>query len=337
MPHASITMTSSITRKAFLRYGAAAAGVALSPMLRAAPVYPDRPVKLVVPFSAGGTTDVVARIVAQRWEQHLGQPIVIDNKPGAGGNIGADFVAKAQGDGYTLLYGTVSNFALNIGLYKKLPFSPLTDLAPVGMVVQVPIVLVVSPSLGVKDFAGFIQLLKNNPGKYSYGSAGNGSSAHIACHLLLKLTGTQAEHIPYKGNAQAINDIIAGNIAFGVSSVPAAAELIAAGKLVPVAAIASKRLTAFPQLPTTEELGLKNYDAYAWNAVAAPAKTPQAVLDRLNSSLNKALQEPDLKSKLELQGVVPLSGYSRQATAGYFKSEADKWIPIVRASGAQVD
>ncbi|WCM91870.1 tripartite tricarboxylate transporter substrate binding protein [Acidovorax sp. NCPPB 2350] len=324
-------------RKTFLRYGAAAAGAALSPVLRAAPAYPDRPVKLVVPFSAGGTTDVVARLVAQRWEKHLGQPIVIDNKPGAGGNIGADSVAKAPGDGYTLLYGTVSNFALNIGLYKKLPLSPLTDLAPIGMVVQVPIVLVISPSMGVKDFAGFIQLLKNNPGKYSYGSAGNGSSAHIACHLLLRQTGTQAEHIPYKGNQQAVNDIMAGSIAFGVSSVPAAAELIAAGKLVPIAAIATKRLTAFPQLPTTAELGLKNYDAYAWNAVAAPAKTPPTILDQLNSSLNKALQEPDLSGRLELQGVVPLPGYSRKATGDYFKAEADKWIPIVRSSGAQVD
>jgi len=330
-------MRTTMDRKTFLRYSAAVAGVALSPASRAAPSYPGHPIKLVVPFSAGGTTDVVARLVAQRWEKHLGQPIIIDNKPGAGGNVGADAVAKAAADGYTLLYGTVSNFALNIGLYKRLPFSPLTDLAPVGMVVQVPIVLVVSPALGVKDFAGFIQLLKDNPGKYSYGSAGNGSSAHIACHLLLKQTGTQAEHIPYRGNQPAINDIMAGNIAFGVSSVPSAAELIAAGKLVPVAAIATKRLSAFPQLPTTAELGLKNYDAYAWNAVAAPAKVPAAVLDLLNSSLNKTLQESDLKGKLEMQGVVPLPGYTRKATSDYFKAEAEKWIPVVRNSGAQVD
>lgn len=326
-----------VNRKQFLQLATAAAGVLATPILRAAPRYPDRPVKLIVPFSAGGTTDVVARIVAQAWETELGAAVVIDNKPGAGGNIGAEQVSKAPKDGYTLLYGTVSNFALNIGLYKKLPYAPLTDLAPVGMVVQVPIVLVVSPKLGVKDFDSFAKLLKANPGKFNYGSAGNGSSAHIACHLLLQRIGAQAEHIPYKGNNNAVLDTIAGNIAFTVSSVPASEELIRNGQLIPVAAISSKRLDAFPNLPTTAELGLKNYEAYGWNAIAAPAGTPVTVLETLSQSLRATLASPGLNTKLQKQGVVPLANYSREQTAAYFKAEVDRWVPVVRGSGASVD
>ena len=330
-------MKPSLTRKDFLRAATAALGAVALPATRAAAKFPERPLKLVVPFSAGGTADVLARVVAQHWSPQLGQSIVIENKGGAGGNLGAELVAKAPADGYTLLYGSVSNFAMNLGLYKKLPYAPLTDFAPVGMVLQIPIVLVASPALGVKDFEGFIKLLKAHPGKYNYGSAGNGSSAHIACHLLLRQTGTEAVHVPYKGNAAALQDIMAGSVALGVASVTAAEALVRAGKLQALAAISTTRLPAFAQLPTTRELGLKDYDAYSWNAIAAPAGTPVPVLDTLNQTLRQALRGNELRAALDKQGVVPLPDYTREATAAYFKAQVDKWVPIVRASGAQVD
>ena len=325
-----------LSRKDFLKL-CTGAGVSLAaPAIRAQGAYPSHPIHLVVPFEAGGTTDVLARLLVSGWAGSLGGNIIIDNKPGASGNIGTNYVAHAAKNGETLLYGTISTFVLNAGLYKKLPFDPIKDFSFAGMVVQIPIVLVVSPQLGVHDFQGFVKLLKDHPGKYNFGSAGVGSSAHIACQLLLEMTGTQAVHVPYKGNIGALNAIISGDVAFGVSSIPSAEQLVKNGKLQALAAISAQRLAQFPDLPTTDELGLKGYDAYAWNAVAAPAGTPEPVMEKLNATLHQALQSPSLAQKLRNAGVVPLPDYTRVQTLDYVKRELAKWIPIVRKSGASL-
>lgn len=299
--------------------------------------WPTAPVKLVVPFPAGGNTDLIARILAKTMAADLNQPVVIENKAGAGGNIGVDSVAKAAPDGYTLAYSTLSTHALNVGLYKKLPFDPLQDLAPIALTVEVPLVLVVPASSGIKTLPELLKLLAAQPGKLSYGSAGNGTSSHIACHLLTRMAGVQAQHIPYKGTAPAMTDLIAGTIQFGMDAPSVVNPLIKAGRLNALAVAVPRRMQTLPNVPTFDEAGLTGYRAYSWNAVWAPAATPTAVLDRMHAAVSKAMADPGNLKQIEDAGVVPYPAMSRSQVQQFMKSEYDTWVPLVRSVKVTLD
>nr|WP_315594495.1 tripartite tricarboxylate transporter substrate binding protein [uncultured Cupriavidus sp.] len=324
------------TRRTILKAALAASSLpalqAVSGIARAAQ-YPDRPIRLVAPFSAGGVTDLVTRIVAQQLNGILKTSVVVDNRPGAGGNIGSTFVAKSDADGYTLLAGSLSTYALNAGMTDRLGHNPLTDLVPVALTAMIPIVLVVPPSLGVKDLKGLIALLKANPNKYNYGSAGNGTSAHIALHMFLQRTGTQATHVPYKGTSQALIDLLAGTVSMAVASPSVVQGYVREGKLIAIAAVAPSRLKAMPEVPTMAEAGLPNFDVYSWNCIFAPAKTPPAILDQLHDAVEKAVSTPAVRATLEKEGTIPMIGYSRAATDKYVRDEYARWVPYVKKLG----
>ena len=323
------------SRRALLKSAAAAT---LAPWAAQANTpWPTGPVKLVVPFPAGGNTDLIARILAKTMAADLNQSVVIENKAGAGGNIGVDSVAKAAPDGYTLAYSTLSTHALNVGLYKKLPFDPIKDLAPVALTVEVPLVLVVPASSGIKTLPELLKQLSSQPGKLSYGSAGNGTSSHIACHLFTRMANVEAQHIPYKGTAPAMTDLIAGIIQFGMDAPSVVTPLIKAGRLNALAVAVPKRMQALPNVPTFDEAGLTGYRAYSWNAVWAPAATPTAVLDRLHGAVTKAMADPGNLKQIEDAGVVPYPAMSRSQVQQFMKSEYDTWVPLVRSIKVTLD
>jgi len=323
-------------RRQFLRLLAGSTVAAAAPLLYAQE-WPAKPIKLVVPFPPGGNTDVIARMIAPKLQSALGQPVVVENRPGAGGNLGSDAVAKSPPDGYTLLASTLSTYALNVGLYSRLPYDPQKDLAPVALTVQVPLIVVVHPSLGVKDLAGLVRLLRDNPGKYDYGSAGNGTSGHIACYLFTQMIGAKVEHIPYKGTAPVLTDMLGGRLTFTMDAPSVLAQHIRTGALVPLAIALPQRLSLLPEIPTFAEAGLKGYDAYSWNAVWAPAGTPAPLQDKLNATINAIIAEPSMREQLDKAGSPPFLGYRRDAVQQFMQAEFEKWVPIVRASGARVD
>lgn len=298
-----------------------------------------QPIRIVVPFAAGGVTDIVTRQVAEQMARQLpGATFVVENKPGAGGNLGATQVAKSDPDGYTLLAGTLSTYALNAALYERLGHDPQKDLALVGLTALVPIVLVVNPALGVEDLKGFIALLKANPDKYNYGSAGNGTSSHIALHLLLSMTGTKATHVAYRGTAPALNDLLGNTVQFAVASPSVIQSFIANRKLIALAAVSPTRLRSLPQVPTMAEAGLKDFDAYSWNGLFAPAATPRPIIDRLHRATVQALSDATLAAKLEEQGTLPMTAYAEIASAeNYVKSEYARWVPYVKRLGIKAD
>ena len=293
--------------------------------------WPRQSIRMVVPFPPGGNTDLVARILAKSMAADLGQSVVIDNRGGAGGNIGVDNVVKAAPDGHTLAYSTLSTYALNVGLYKSLPFDPLKDLAPVAMTVEVPLVLVVPASSGIRTLAELLAQLKSQPGKFSYGSAGSGTSSHIACHLFSRMADVDVQHIPYKGTGPAMTDLIAGLLAFGMDAPSVVAPLVQAGRLNAIAVAVPKRMRALPQVPTFDEAGLKDFLAYSWNAVWAPAGTPADVLDRINASVNKAMADPVNAKQIDDAGVVAYPRMSRAEVDRFMRKEYETWVPLVRA------
>lgn len=318
--------------KAALASGLIPAQCLLPTFARAAD-YPNRPIRLVAPYAPGGVNDIVTRIVSQHLNAELKGSVVVENRPGAGGNIGATFVAKAPPDGYTLLAGSLSTYALNAGLSGNLGHDPLTDLAPVALTATIPFVLMVPPSLGVKDLKSLIALLKANPGKYNYGSAGNGTSAHVALHMFLQRTGTQATHVPYKGTSQVLIDLLAGTVSMAVASPSVVQAYVKDGKLIPIAAVSPTRLKAMPDVPTMAEAGLPNFDIYSWNCIFAPAKTPPAILDQIHAAIQRVISTPSVRAMLEREGILPVSGYSRAATEKYVREEYNRWVPYVRKLG----
>lgn len=309
----------------------------LGPRAGRAQAWPTRPIKVVVPFPPGGFSDIVTREVLARAKDHIDATFVIENKPGAGGNLGASAVAAAAPDGYTLVHGSLSTYALNAALYDKLGHDPQRDLVPVALTAMVPLVIVASPQLGVADLQAFVALLKASPGKYSYGSAGQGTASHIALHLLVEKTATKAEHILYKGTGAMLHDLLAGTVHFAAASPAVIKELVQARKLVALAAVSPARLRALPQVPTAAEAGLKDYEAYSWGCLFAPAATPPAVLDRLHTAIEKALNDPALKTRFEEQGSVPMTGYTRAAVGDYIRQEYARWVPYVKRMGLKVD
>ena len=322
----------------------AAAALPLVPtFVRAQSTWPAKPVRIVVPFAAGGTTDILARAIAPELQRAFGQPFVVDNKPGAGGNNGAAEVAKSAPDGYTLLMGTVGTHAINPALYPKMPYDHQKDFVPVTLVAGVPNVLVVNPALaqrmGINDVAGLVKALKANPGRLNMASSGNGTSIHLAGELFKAMTGTFMVHIPYRGSGPALIDLMGGNMDVMFDNLPSAMPHIKAGKLKALAVTSGQRSGALPDLPTVAEAGgptLKGYEASSWFGLLAPAGTPADIVSRVQAETAKALATPALKERLLSQGAIP-SGNTPAEFAKFIDAETRKWAPVVKASGAKVD
>lgn len=335
------SQTTSLSRRALVKAATLAplaplGGLSLSSAHAASP-WPTQAVRVIVPFPSGGNTDLVGRIVAKSMADDLGQAVIIDNRAGAGGNIGVEAVTRAAADGYTLAYSTLSTYALNVGLYSKLPYDPLKDLAPIALTVEVPLVLVVPASSGIKTLAELLQRLKAQPGHYNYASAGNGTSSHIACHLFTKMAGVDVQHIPYRGTGPAMTDLMAGTVAFAMDAPSVVNPLVKSGRLNAIAVAVPKRMSGLPDVPTFDEAGLKGFRAYSWNAFWAPANTPAAVLDRLNASVNKAMADPANARQIEASGVVAYPAMNRAKVAEFMKKEYDTWVPLVRSMKVQLD
>jgi len=327
----------------YRRAAAAAAAVFTSLMIANLPTqaqdnYPSRPIRMIVPFSAGGPTDIVGRVMGAKMGEVLGQQFVIDNRTGAGGNIGAEAVAKATPDGYTILMATVSTNAINPGLYTHLAYDPVNGFTPLGRVGVTPTLLLVNPSMPVKDVKSLIALLKANPGKYTYGSSGLGSILHLCGEeFKSKAGGLDVVHVPYKGSAPMDTDLMGGQIAMAFDATPTAMPLAQSGKVHALAAGMAQRLAAMPDLPTLQEEGLQGFECYTWNALLAPAGTPKPVVDKLNAAINKALADPAVSGALEKAGINPTPGSTPQSSAEFVKAELAKWAPIIKASGAHID
>ncbi|AGW92674.1 MULTISPECIES: Bug family tripartite tricarboxylate transporter substrate binding protein [Cupriavidus] len=298
--------------------------------------YPTKPITMIVPFSAGGTTDILARIVGLQLGKALGQPVVIDNRPGAGGNIGASLAAKAPGDGYTLFMGTIGTHAINQSLYSKLPYDPVKDFAPITRVAMVPNLVVVNPKVPVNNVKELIAYVKANPDKLSYGSSGSGSSMHLSGELFNSMTGLHIQHIPYKGSAPAVNDLLGNQIGLMFDNMPSSYPHVKAGKLRAIAVTSAKRSPALPNVPTVAESGVTGYEATSWFALYATAGTPQPIIDRLNAEVVKILAMPEVKKQMADQGAEPNPEKPAQLAA-FMKSETAKWSKVVKASGATVD
>ena len=323
-----------------------ACGALVAPgLLFAQTGWPAKPVRIVVPFSAGGTTDILARALAPELSKAFGQPFIIDNKPGAGGNLGADNVAKSPPDGYTLLMGTVGTHGINQSLYPKMPYDPIKDFAPITLVAGVPNVLVMNPAkaqaLGINDVADLIRYAKANPGKLNMASSGNGTSIHLSGELFKTLTGTYMVHFPYRGSGPALMDLIGGSMDLMFDNLPSSLPQIKAGKLKALAVTSAQRSAALPELPTLAEAApagsrLKDYEASSWFGLLAPAGTPPDIVNRLQQESAKALNAPALKERLLAQGAIT-SGMPPAEFAKYIAAETKKWEGVVKASGATVD
>jgi tripartite-type tricarboxylate transporter receptor subunit TctC len=299
--------------------------------------YPNRPVRLIVPFVAGGTTDIFARLVGERLAQSLGQQFIIDNRGGAGGNIGADAVAKADPDGYTLVMGTVGTHAINASLYAKMPYDPLTDFAPVAYVAGVPNLMVVNPkNVKATTVQDFIAEAKASPRKLSMASSGNGTSIHLSGELFKQMAGVDMPHVPYRGSGPAINDLVGGQVDVMFDNLPSSIEQVRAGNLRAIAVTSAQRSPAIPDKPTLAESGLPGFEATSWFAMFAPKGTPTEITAKLNQEVRKALEDPSVAKRFaDLGGEIrPMSPDELMA---YVRSEREKWAKVVTASGAKVD
>jgi len=315
------------------------AGVALALLgigVQAADDYPSKPIKMVVPFPPGGTTDILARIVGQELSKAWGQQVVIENRAGAGGNIGSDIVAKAAPDGYTLLMGTVGTHGINMSLYKKMPYDAVKDFQPITVVAAVPNILVVHPSVPVHSVKELIDYAKKNPGKLSFASSGNGTSIHLSGELFKTLTGVQMTHVPYKGSAPAITDLLGGQVHLMFDNMPSAFPHVQAGKLRALAVTTAQRAAAAPDLPTIAEAGVPGYEATSWFGVLAPAGVPRPIVDKLYREIARILKDPQVSKEMRARGAEPV-GNTPDEFAAYIKAEIEKWRKVVAASGAQVD
>jgi tripartite-type tricarboxylate transporter receptor subunit TctC len=306
------------------------------PSLAAAQAYPNRPVKLVVPFPPGGSLDFTGRLIAQRLSEMWGQSVVVDNKPGAGGNIGADFVAKSAPDGYTILMGALSTHAVNPSLYAKMPYDAVKDFAPITLIATTPNVLVVNANSPVNNVKEFIAYTKANPGKLSFGSGSIGSGGHLAGELYKVETGTDAVHVPFKGGAPATQALLAGDTQFMFDNLANAMAQVKAGKLKALAVTTARRSPLVPDLPTMAEAGLPGFDISTWYGLFAPAGTPPTVIAKWNADVAKILTTPDVRAKLMADGAEPAPDTPEQF-AQMIARELAKYARIIKASGAKVD
>ena len=297
--------------------------------------WPTRPIRMVVPYPPGGPTDIVARVVGQKLSERLGQTVVVDNRPGAGGNIGADAVAKAAPDGYTMLVATTAH-AINITLFSKPGYNTRTDFAPVSMLTSGPLVLVTAPSTPAGSVAELVAMARANPGKVTFASSGNGQSTHLAAELFDSMAGVRMTHVPYKGSAPALTDVMAGQATVMFDTMLSAMPFVRDGKLRALAITGATRSPAAPDVPTMAQAGLPGYEATAWNALLVPAGTPAAVQSRLSEALKAVLNQDDVRARFASQGFA--ATWTSPADTGQFIArEIDKWGKVVKASGATID
>lgn len=302
---------------------------------QAAPGYPDKPVSVVVPFAPGGNTDIVARMIGTGLAKRLDANIVVENKAGAGGNIGAAAVARARPDGYTVLYSTASTFAINPHIYANLPFDPVKAFQPLAVTIQVPVVLVVSADSGIKSLKELMAHVKANPDTASYGSNGNGTSSHIACHVLAQKMGVpKLLHVPYKQGPQVLTDLAGGQLTFAFDAWSVLGPQVKAGRLVALAVSGTERLKAAPGIPTVGEVLETDYDIVTWNAFCLPSGVPAEIVATLRAAVQGAMEEPAIRSRLEGEGVPPYAPMSPAELDAFFKREYEKWGALVRLVGA---
>ncbi len=303
---------------------------------QAQPAFPSRPLSIIVPFAAGGATDILARIVGQALSTEIGQSVIIENRPGAGGNIGGQLAAKANPDGHTLFMGAVGTHAINPSLYKKMPYDPIKDLAPLTRVANVPNLLVANPQQPFKTVQELIAYAKANPGKVNFGSSGNGTSIHLSGEMFSHMAKADIVHVPYKGSAPAMNDLLGNQIAIMFDNMPSALQYVRAGKLNALGVTSAKRSPELPNVPTIAEAGVPGYEASSWFGLFVPAATPAPVQAKLHAALVKVLAQPDVKKRMADQGAEVVSEKPEQFAA-FIQAESRKWGQVVRASGATLD
>ncbi len=308
----------------------------LSSAARAQSAWPNKPIRYIVPFAPGGTTDILARVVGEKLALALGQPVVIDNKPGQGGSAGAAELARAAPDGYTIGGGTISSHAINATLYDKLPYDPVTSFAPITLYATQPNVLLLHPSVPATSVREFIALLKANPEKYSFGSAGNGTSQHISGELFKTLAGVRMQHIPYRGSGQMLPELLGGTLPVAFDNIASAIPHVKAGKLRALAVTTAQRSSVAPDVPTLAESGLAGYEISSWQAVFAPAGTPGAIVERLYSEIARILKTPDISKRLSELGL-DLSGMPPAELAALVKADVPRLGKVVRESGAKAE
>lgn len=324
---------------AAVRLGAALLALAAvaSPVHAAGPDgYPDKPLRLVVPFPAGGGADSLARLIMPGVARALGQPIVIENKAGAGGNVGAEIVARATPDGYTLLYGTNGTHAINPSLYRSLPFDPAKGFVPVSRMTEIAAMLIVNPQLPVASAAELIAYARAHPGKLNFASAGNGTTSHLAGEMFRTQAGIDVVHVPYRGGAPAMTDLIGGQVQIMIEVMPNAYPQVQAGRVRGLAVTTAARFPGAPAIPTLAEAALPGFEASAWDGIFVPAGTPPAIVERLNAAIRQALADPELVAALRARGAEPVLG-TPESFARFIAASAERWAQAVRASGAKID
>ncbi|KAA3515801.1 MULTISPECIES: Bug family tripartite tricarboxylate transporter substrate binding protein [Agrobacterium] len=322
-------------RRAALALAASAATFLAIGASAQAQSFPDRTITLVVPFAAGGSTDVVARVIAQKMGDELGQQIVVENVAGAGGNLGADRVARAEPDGYTVLMGTVATHALNPLILKTKPYDPEKDFAPISLLVVVPNVLVVNPQLPVNTVAELVALLKAEPDKYAYASSGNGTPLHLSGELFKAMTGVSMQHVPYKGSGPALNDLLGNQVSIMFDNLPSSSGHVKSGTLKALGVTTAERATSFPDVPTIAET-VPGYETYTWNALFAPAGTPPEAIDKLNAAAKKALADPSVAARMA-DFSAKIVGSTPDELKTHVAQEIAKWGPVVKDANVQMD
>jgi tripartite-type tricarboxylate transporter receptor subunit TctC len=300
----------------------------------AAQTWPAKPVRLIVPFSPGGSTDITARILAQKLTDAWRQQVIVDNRAGAGGNIGAEAVARAAPDGYTLLLATTGVMSINMYLYRSLAYDAARDLAPVTQIGALPLILVVHPSLPAKSVKELIAIAKAKPGALTYASSGVGGATHMTAELFRMMAGVDIVHVPYKGSGQALVDLVSGQVVVAFDQIVSSMPHVEAGKLRALAVTSAKRFASVPRLPTIAESGVPGYDAISWNGIAAPAATPAAILGRIQGDVARALALPDIRERFAKDGIEPV-GSTPEQFAAHIRSEREKWGKVVKAAGIQ--
>lgn len=323
-------------KRSMLRMCMTGAVLAIAPLgfAHANGAYPSKPIRLVVPFAAGGTTSILARMLADRMGASMGQPMVVDNRPGAGGNVGMDHVAKSEADGYTLLMGPIG-MAINPALYPRMPFDPIKDLAPIGLYAGVPNLLVVHPSVPAANVKELIGYAKSNPGKLNYASNGNGTSSHLAAEMLKAAAGINISHVPYKGGGPAMQDLIGGQVQMLFDQMPAVLPQVQGGRVRALGVSSLQRSAAAKDIPAISET-LPGFDMTVWFGFLAPAGTPKDIVRKLNSEMLKAIQAPDFQAQLAKMGVTPMPG-SPDEFGRFIASETERWTQVVKTSGARID
>ena len=297
--------------------------------------FPNKPVKLVVPYPPGGPTDIVARVVGQKLSEQTGQQFIVDNRAGAGGNIGAEAVARSPADGYTLLVATTAH-AINMSLFRKLGYNTLKDFAPVSPLTHGPLVIAANPALPAQNVRELIALARAKPGAINFASSGNGQSTHLSGELFNAMAGVKMTHVPYKGSSPALTDVMGGQASLMFDTMLSAMPFVKSGKLKALAVTSAKRSPAAPDLPTVAESGLPGYETIAWNGIVAPTGTPKEVIARLSAELKRALEMPEVREKFAAQGFAA-AWSTPEEFAAFLKAEVDKWAPVVKASGATID